>query len=125
MELSLRILLILLTLICLLGGANILIKGAGYFLPKETPTPTILDNLIRFLSGIYFGLGFLLLWVTVNIHSIQEIIYFIGITVVFSGLGRLYSRIKVGAAGKYFDIIMVVEILIGITLIAMEFFRLP
>jgi hypothetical protein len=80
---------------------NLLLKGAGSFLPDTIPVPPYLDNLFRFLSGIYLGLGFLMTWVVFNIHQINHLIYFIGIVVSFSGLGRLYSKIKVGSAGKW------------------------
>src|SRR5262245_14910781 len=122
MELALQILLGLVSLICLLGGLNLLIKGAVFFLPGTSPPPHI-DNLFRFLSGIYFGLGFLMAWVVFNFHKVNDLIYFIGIVVVFSGLGRLYSRKKVGSAGKYFDNIMVFEIILGVTIIILQYFR--
>lgn len=111
------------SLICLLGGINLLLKGATSFLPKETPVQPVLDDLFRFLSGIYFGLGILMAWVVFNFHEIHNLIYFIGIVVIFSGLGRLYSRIKVGSAGKYFDYIMVFEIILGITIMLLQYFR--
>ena len=123
MVLSLQILLGLVSLICLLGGLNLLIKGAGSFLPETAPTPPVLDNLFRFLSGIYFGLGFLMTWVVFNLHEIKDLIYFIGIVVIFSGLGRLYSRIKVGSGGKYLNFIMFFEILLGMMIILLEYFR--
>src|SRR5690242_16849929 len=106
MEIALQILLSLVTLICLLGGMNLLIKGAHSFLPDATPPQPVVDNLFRFLSGIYFGLGFLMSWVVFHFHAINDLIYFIGLVVIFSGLGRLYSRIKLGSAGKYFDSMM-------------------
>lgn len=123
MEITLRILLVIVSLICLLGGLNLLIKGAMYFLPEATPPQRILDNLVRFLSGIYFSLGFLMGWVVFNLAEVNNLIYFIGIVVIFSGLGRLYSRIKVGSAGKYFDFIMMFEILLGISIIVLQYFR--
>ncbi len=123
MELSLQILLGLVTLICLLGGLNLLTKGANSFLPKTVPTQPVLDNLFRFLSGIYFGLGFLMGWVVLNFHQINHLIYFIGIVVICSGLGRLYSRIKVGSAGRYFDYMMVIEIILGISIVLLQYFR--
>lgn len=123
MEIALRILLGIVSLICLLGGLNLLLKGAGYFLPGATPPQRILDNLVRFLSGIYFSLGFLMVWVVFNFPEIHELIYFLGLVVIFSGLGRLYSRIKVGSAGKYFDFIMVFEIILGISIIVLQYFR--
>jgi hypothetical protein len=123
MELSLQILLSAVSLICLLGGINLLIKGVSFFLPKTIPAQPVLDNLFRFLSGIYFGLGFLMAWVVFNLRMINDLIYFIGIVVIFSGLGRLYSRLKVGSAEKYFDYIMMFEIVLGISLILLQYFR--
>ena len=102
---------------------ELLIKGAGSFLPETVPTPPVLDNLFRFLSGIYFGLGFLMTWVVFNLHEIKDLIYFIGIVVIFSGLGRLYSRIKVGSGGKYLNFIMFFEIILGMMIILLEYFR--
>ncbi len=123
MELFLQILLGMVALICLLGGVNLMLKGVHSFLPKTVPPQPILDDLFRFLSGIYFGLGILMTWVVIHFHEINDLIYFIGIVVIFSGLGRLYSRIKVGSAGKYFDSMMVVEIVLGITIVLLQYFR--
>lgn len=103
MELVLTILLGIVTLICFLGGTNLLLKGTGSYLPESVPAQPVLDNLFRFLSGIYFGLGFLMAWVVLHLATYHELIYFIGIVVVFSGLGRLYSRTKVSSAGSYFN----------------------
>lgn len=123
MEITLQILLGLVAFICLAGGLNLLIKGAGSFLPNGTPAPPVLDDLFRFLSGIYFGLGILMAWVVFNLHEIGDLIYFIGIVVIFSGLGRLYSRVKVGPAGKYFDYMMALEIVLGIVIIILQYVR--
>ena len=123
MELILQILLGAVSLICLTGGMNLLLKGAASFLPKPSPPQPILDNLFRFLSGIYFGLGFLMAWVVFNLQKTNDLIYFIGIVVICSGLGRLYSRTKVGSAGKYFDFIMLFEIILGISIVLLQYFR--
>lgn len=123
MVLSLQFLLSIVSLICLSGGLNLLIKGTRSFLPETVPVQPILDNLFRFLSGIYFSLGFLLAWVVFNLHQTHELIYFIGLVVVFSGLGRLYSRIKVGSAGKYFDFIMLFELVLGTVVVLLQYLR--
>ena len=123
MELTLQILLGLVAVICLLGGLNLLTKGIRSFLPESIPPQRVLDNLFRFLSGIYFGLGFLMAWVVFNFHELNHLIYFIGIVVVCSGLGRLYSGIKLGSAGKYFDYIMVFEIILGISIVLLQYAR--
>ncbi len=123
MQTALQILLGIVAIICLSGGTNLLIKGTTSFLSKtDLPNP-VLDNLFRFLSGIYFGLGFLMAWVVFNLSEVTDLIYFIGIVVIFSGLGRLYSKIKVGSAGKYFEYIMIFEIILGISIILLEYFR--
>jgi Domain of unknown function (DUF4345) len=123
MEIILRILLGLVTLICFAGGLNLLIKGAGSFLPITFEPQPILDNLFRFLSGIYFGMGFLMSWIVFHLQEENSLVYFVGLVVVFSGLGRLYSRIRVGPAGKYFDTMMVVEIVLGLCIILLQFLR--
>src|SRR6185312_3435194 len=123
MDIALQILLSIVALICLLGGMNLLLKGAGSFLADRAVLTPTLDNLFRFLSGIYFSLGFLMAYVVFNFHEINDLIYFIGLVVIFSVLGRLYSNVKVGSAGKYFDYIMVFEILLGIAIILLEYFR--
>ncbi|HEY5464066.1 MAG TPA: DUF4345 domain-containing protein [Hanamia sp.] len=123
MALALHILLGVVALICLLGGLNLLIKGTASFLQETIPAQPVLDDLFRFLSGIYFGLGILMTWVVFNFREINDLIYFLGIVVIFSGLGRLYSRIKVGTAGRYFDSMMVLEIILGSIIIILQYFR--
>jgi hypothetical protein len=122
-ELSLQILLGIVALICLSGGLNLLIKGVGYFLPKTTPPQPVLDNVFRFLSGMYFSMGFLITWVVFNPHETGEVMYPIGIVVTCSGLGRLYSRMKVGVAGGNMDRIMVLEVVLGISIIILQYSR--
>lgn len=123
MALSITIILGIISIICFLGGANILLKGAGYFLPKETPPQIVLDNVVRFLAGIYFGSGFLFAWAAFHVNNVDTLIYFLGIIVCFSGLGRLYSGIKMGSGGTYLFAMMCLEIVLGMTLILLQYFR--
>ncbi|MCC7524041.1 MAG: DUF4345 family protein [Chitinophagaceae bacterium] len=123
MTLALSIVFGVVALICFLGGINVVLKGAMGFLPKETPPQLILDNLFRFLGGIYLGGGFLFTYAALNVESIGDTPYFLGIMVGFSGLGRLYSRYKLGSAGAYFNIVTVVEILLGLSIVTLERLR--
>lgn len=97
-----------------------MVKGAMSFLPKETPPQLVLDNLIRFLSGIYLGSGFLFGYAAFHVESLGNAVYLLGLIVIFSGLGRLYSRFRVGTAGKYFDLIMSFEIILGLVIILLK-----
>lgn len=96
MELALQILLAIISMICLSGGTNLLLKGAGKFLPEGMPPQQTLDNLFRFLSGIYFSMGFLVAWVAFNVPAVGDLIYFIGVVVTFSGLGKTVFKNQSG-----------------------------
>lgn len=85
------------------------------------PPQPVLDNLFRFLAGIYFASGFLFTYAVFHISTLGFMIYIFGITVICSGLGRAYSRFKVGSAGKYFDYIMVFEVALGLSIIALKY----
>lgn len=123
MESALQILSGIVSLICLAGGTHLLVKGVANFLPGAPPAKPLLDNIFRFLSAIYLSMGFLMAWVAINMHQVHELNYLTGIVVICAGLGRLYSRIKVGSAGKYTDYIMLFEIILGISIALLQFFR--
>ena len=123
MEIALRIILGIVALICFLGGINVLFKGAMKFLPNETPPQLVLDNLVRFLGGIYFASGFLFTYAACSTLPLGLTIYILGIITIFSGLGRLFSRVKLGSAGKYFDFIMILEIVLGLAVIVIKYLK--
>ncbi|HLX91065.1 MAG TPA: DUF4345 domain-containing protein [Puia sp.] len=121
MEIALKILLGLATLICFLGGLNLLTKGTKAYLPETVPPQRRLDNIFRFLSGIYFGIGFMLAWVIFHTVQVGDLLYFIGVAIAFSGLGRLYSRIQVGSPGTYYDTMMILEISLGAAIFVLHY----
>ena len=123
MEVVLQILFGVVALICLTVGGNLSIKGIRALVPENTAPQPKLDNTFRFLSGMFFSFAFLLIWMIFNIKSTTEIIYLVGVVVACAGLGRLYSRIQVGSAGKYYDVIMIIEVLIGISIIVLQYVR--
>ncbi len=123
MQLTIQIILGLLTFICIAGGLNLLIKGTASFLPGNTPPQPVLDNLFRFMSGIYFGLGFMIAWIAFHMDTVGELLYFIGFVVMCSGLGRLYSRMKMGSSNNYLFYIMLFEIALGVIIMLLQFYR--
>jgi uncharacterized membrane protein HdeD (DUF308 family) len=62
-------------------------------------------------------------WVLFHVGEVNDLIYFIGIVVIFSGLDRLYSRMRVGSAGNSFDSMMIVEIVLGVLIILVQYLR--
>ncbi len=123
MALALQVILGLVAAICLLGGLNLLNKGAMAFLPKGHAPAIELDNLFRFTSGIYFAMGFLLVWVVVSIEQHSTLLYFLGMVVAFAGIGRAWSIAKVGSPGTYHKAMMWLEIGLGVAIIALQWMR--
>ncbi|MBX2981898.1 MAG: DUF4345 domain-containing protein [Flavobacteriales bacterium] len=123
MTTALQIALGLVATICFLGGMNLLNKGAMAFLPEgHAPTPE-LDNLFRFTSGIYFSMGFLLTWALITIDQRHTLLYFLGLSVLFAGLGRAWSVTKVGSPGSYHRAMMWLEIALGLLIMALQLAR--
>jgi FtsH-binding integral membrane protein len=123
MTLALQVIIGLVAAICLLGGLNLLNKGAMAFLPKDHPPALELDNLFRFTSGIYFSMGFLLTWVVATIAQHGTLLYFLGTTVAFAGLGRAWSIAKAGSPGTYHKAMMWLEIGLGMAIIVLQSLR--
>ena len=123
MTIALQIVLGLVALICLLGGLNLLNKGAMAFLPKDQPPAQELDNLFRFTSGVYFSMSFLLAYVVFTIDQYHTLLYFLGTIVFFAGVGRAWSMLRVGSAGSYHLAMMFVEMGLGLLIIALQALR--
>lgn len=123
MAIALQIVLGLVALICLLGGLNLLNKGAMTFLPKGQPPARELDNLFRFTSGIYFAMGFLLAHVVFHIDRYHTLLYFLGLVVLFAGIGRAWSMLRVGSAGNYHRAMMFLELGLGLLIIVLQALR--
>ncbi|MGN6647570.1 MAG: DUF4345 domain-containing protein [Cytophaga sp.] len=123
MELLLQLIFGTLAMICLTGGTILFFKGAGRFIEASIPPQPKLDNIFRFLSGMYFAFGFMLIWFIFHITTTTSIIYFIGFVVMCAGFGRFYSSRKVGSPSKYHTFIMYVEMGIGLSLMLLQYLR--
>ena len=75
--------------ISVLGGCLQMVLGQ----PDTTPR---LDNVHRFLAGVYLGSGFISLWAAATIRRQGGLVYLIALGVLMAGLGRLVSIAQVG-----------------------------
>jgi hypothetical protein len=83
--------------ICLFVLAAIALFGGTLQMSLGQPeTAPRLDNLHRFLAGIYLGCGFITLWVGVTVRQHGTLIYLIALAVAIAAVGRLISMAKVG-----------------------------
>ena len=84
-----QICLFLFAAIALFGGTVQMYLGQ----PDTTPR---LDNIHRFLAGIYFGCGIICAWTGSTIKKQNTLVFLICIAVLLSGCGRLLSMSIVG-----------------------------
>lgn len=75
--------------ICLFGGSLQLFLGQ----PDTTPR---LDNIHRFLAGVYFGTGVIVFWAAFTIREQRTLIYLIAFAIFVAAVGRLVSMSQVG-----------------------------
>jgi hypothetical protein len=75
--------------ICLSGGALQMYLGQ----PETTPR---LDNVHRFLAGVYLGSGLIALWAGATIRRQRTLVFLIALNVFLAGTGRLISISQVG-----------------------------
>ena len=75
--------------ICLLGGTLQMVLGQ----PETTPR---LDNVHRFLAGVYLSTSFISFWAAITIRQQGTLVYLLALGVLLAGVGRLVSISQVG-----------------------------
>ena len=84
-----RVCLFLVAAIALFGGTLQMSLGQ----PETTPR---LDNVHRFMAGVYLSMGVISFWAAVTIREQGTLVYLIAFGVLMAGVGRLVSISKVG-----------------------------
>ena len=88
-ELVVRICLYLVAAIALFGGSVQMALGQ----PDTSPR---LDNVHRFMAGVYFSTGLISLWAALTVRQQGTLVYLLALGVLLAGVGRLVSIAKVG-----------------------------
>ena len=86
---TVQICLFLVAAIALSGGALQMYLG-------EPDTSPRLDNVHRFMAGVYFATGLINLWAGATIRRQGTLVYLLAVGVLFAGIGRLVSISQVG-----------------------------
>ena len=81
----------------LLLVAAIAISGGSLqmYLGQPDTTPR-LDNVHRFMAGVYLATGIIALWAGLTIRNQGVLVYLLALGVLMAGLGRLLSISQVG-----------------------------
>ena len=83
--------------VCLFLVAAIAMFGGTVqmFLGQPDTSPR-LDNVHRFMAGVYFSTGVISGWAALTIRQQGTLVYLLALGVLLAGLGRLLSISKVG-----------------------------
>jgi hypothetical protein len=81
--------LFLVAAISVFGGALQMYLGQ----PDTSPR---LDNVHRFMAGVYLATGLISLWAAITIRQQGTLVYLLALGVLFAGIGRLVSISQVG-----------------------------
>jgi hypothetical protein len=83
--------------VCLFLVAAIALSGGALqmFLGQPDTSPR-LDNVHRFMAGVYFSTGLIALWAALTIRQQGFLVYLLALGVLLAGMGRLVSISKVG-----------------------------
>ena len=84
-----QVCLFLVAAIAMLGGTLQMFLGQPDTLPR-------LDNVHRFMAGVYFSTGLINLWAAVTIRRQGTLVYLLALGVLLAGIGRLVSISQVG-----------------------------
>lgn len=83
--------------ICLFLAAAIAIFGGSLQMYLGQPdTSPRLDNVHRFMAGVYLATGIICLWAAFTVRQQGFLIYLLALGIFLGGLGRLLSISKVG-----------------------------
>jgi hypothetical protein len=83
--------------ICLfLVAAIALFGGTFQMLVGQPETTARLDNVHRFMGGVYLSMGIISLWAAVTVRRQRTLVYLIAFGIFMGGLGRLLSISKLG-----------------------------
>lgn len=88
-QLIVRIALFLVAIIAMVGGTVQMYLG-------QPDTSQRLDNVHRFMAGVYFSTGLITLWAGVTIQQQGVLVYLLAFSIFCAGVGRLISIKKVG-----------------------------
>ena len=84
-----QVCLFLVAAIAMFGGALQMFLG-------QPDTSARLDNVHRFMAGVYFSTGVICLWAALTIRQQGFLVYLLALGVLLAGIGRLVSMSKVG-----------------------------
>ncbi len=79
-----------------LVAAIAIFGGSLQFVLGQPETSPRLDNVHRFMAGVYLSTGLICLWAALTVRQQGTLVYLLALGVLLAGIGRLVSIAKVG-----------------------------
>ena len=112
--------------VCLFAFSAIAIFGGSLQMYLGQPeTSPRLDNVHRFMAGIYLFMGIICAWAAITIRQQGTLVYLIAAGVFVAGCGRLLSMSKVGLPEPHalWLSYLMPELFVPLVLAAAHFYR--
>jgi hypothetical protein len=110
--------------LCLFLVAGISLYGGMLQLIVGQPETTArLDNVHRFMAGIYFGIGVIGVWAALTVRTQGVLVYLLAFSVFMAAVGRLTSMSKVGLPepSSYWLTVLSLELVIPVVIVAAQY----
>jgi hypothetical protein len=88
----------------------------------ERGATLLLDADLRFVGAMMIGLGVVFFWIILNAEALGSEIYILACAVALGAAARVYARIKFGNPGTGGTIPVVIEVIIPILLILLQYY---
>jgi hypothetical protein len=79
-----------------LVGAIAIFGGSVQMFLGQPDTSPRLDNVHRFMAGVYLGTGVICLWAASTVRQQDTLVYLLALGTLLAGIGRLVSIRRVG-----------------------------
>ncbi len=120
---TLQIIFFILFLVAFRGSVTSLVKGSGDKLPNSSSGVRQLDNVYRFMAGIYLGASGICLWMVLTMNEQGTLVYLVGLMVFFAGVGRVISFQVQGIPNLRFFRYAIAELLLSLLIVGSNYFR--
>jgi hypothetical protein len=121
----LQIIFSILFLVAFRGSVTSLIRGSDYPLTSTSPGGRQLDNVYRFMAGVYLGVSILCAWMVFSMNEQRTLVYLVALMVFLAGMGRVISIRAHGIFDRRFAVYAIAEWLLSILIVVINFFRHP
>ena len=89
----------------------------------DVPGNVTLDSNLRYFTGLWLGLGLILIWIIPTIEQQAVVLRLVSLMIFLGAIGRMISLISFGVPSTPFIVFMVIELLFPVLIIWQNILR--